>query len=172
MDLPENLLLQKVKVQYAYCDRKSKEVTTGIVKTKYKLAGNIIDSLKIYTFFIATKNELACQSRLTIEIQTKHWEELEPGHLSNPIGYIDITKFEPLTEQELLYKMRDKGNGFICVAKLCDNKFSELKDLRSKAHTSRSFIPIERTVLIKLALDDIVDFSQISDDLLKKLGLN
>ena len=69
-------------------------------------------------------------------------------------------------------KMKDRDNGFYCVARLCDSKFKELKDLRNKAHMSRSFVPIEKTVLIKLSLEDIVDLSQISDGILKKLGLN
>jgi len=172
MHLPDFFLLSKIKAQYAYCDKKSKELATGAVKPKYKLAGNIIDPLKIYTFFVATKNRFACQQKLTIEVQKQHWEQLRPGNLNNPVGYIDITKFEALTAQELLNKIKDRDNGFPMIAMLCDIKFQELKNLRSRAHMSNSFMTLESTVLIKFALDDVVDLSQISDDLIKRLGLN
>lgn len=172
MFLPDFILLRKIKVQHVYCDRKSLENFTGITKTKYKLAGNVITSLKIYTFFVATTNELACQRALTVQIQNTDWEQAVPGHLQSPISYIDITKVTPITEQELLNKIKDKTNGFPWIAKLCDTKFQELKALRNKAHTSRHTLPLEKTALVRVALDDVVDLTQLSQDVIDRLGLN
>jgi hypothetical protein len=169
MFLPDSFLIQKIKIQHAYCDRASKENSTGVVKTKYKLAGNLVP-LQIYTFFVATKNRFACKPGSFIEVKKQDWDQLSAGHLREPIGYLDINKIEPLTEQELLAKIKDKNNGFNCVAKLSDAKFQELKALRSRAHMNQQ--PIEKTALINIALADVVDLNLYSQDVIDKLGLN
>jgi len=169
MFLPDWFLIKKIKIQHAYCDRTSKEISTGVIKTKYKLAGNLVP-LQIYTFFIATKNKSACKTGSFIEVEQKDWEQLSTGHLREPVGYIDINKIEPLTEQELLVKIKDKNNGFNCVARLCDIKFQELKTLRCRAHIDQQ--SIEKTALIQIALSEVVDLNQYSQDVIDKLGLN
>lgn len=171
MFLPDGLLLSKIAIQNVYCDRSSLEKKTGKVKPKYKIAGNVLPSLKIYTFFVGTSNSDACEQALTVVVEQKDWEGLITGHLSAPKGYFDIKKIEAFNDKDLLAKMRDGSNGFPSVARLCDAKFQELKQLGVKAHQSHSFVSTEKLALIKAALEDVVDTSSISDEVIRKLGL-
>ncbi len=170
MFLPDKLLLSKIQTQNVYCDKDSLEKTTSVIKHKYKIAGNILSPLNIYAFFITTTNKDACQKSLTVTIESKHWESRLAGYLNEAYTYVDIRKIELLTDLELLKKMRDSTNGFPCVARLCDIKYRDMQNLRNHAHTSKSYLPLEKTTLIKMALDEIVDTSHIADDILKKLG--
>lgn len=170
MILPDKLLLSKIQTQNVYCDKDSTEKTTNVIKNKYKIAGNILSPLNIYAFFITTTNASACQKSLTVTIEPKHWESKLSGYLNAAYTYVDIRKIEPLSDQELLQKIKDASNGFPCVARLCDTKYQEMQNLRDRAHISHSYLPLEKTALIKIALEDIVDTSQITDDILKKLG--
>jgi hypothetical protein len=169
MELPDKFLLKKVRAQGVYCDRQSKEVATKIIKPKYKVAGNQL--LNIFTFFVATKNKGACQRGFTIEVQRKHWEQLQQGHLSSPFGYIDITKLESFTDQEIISKMKDRRNGFPCVARLCDEKYQELRQLRQNPRLGSALRTTEKMALATMALDDVVDMTKFHKDLLVKLGL-
>ncbi|MCK5416040.1 hypothetical protein KAI92_01280 [Candidatus Parcubacteria bacterium] len=172
LPLPDNLLLSRISNQNVYCDKKSLERSTGITKPKYKLAGNILKPLEVYAFFIATKNKNACNGHTTIKIQQKHWENKCSGHLASSMGYIDLHKVETMSGDEICQKMRDRQNGFPFSAKLCDTKYEELKKLKSKVHISRGNISTEKIALAGLAIKEVVDFSSVSDNILKNLGLD
>lgn len=154
----------KIAPQHAYCDEKSKEISTSEIKRKYKLAGNAIDSLGIYTFFILTSKFEACQNFLTICIEEQHWENRDRKYLRE-ISYLDIKRVESLDKLELLRKIDDQDNGFKLVAKLCDNKFNELKDIVNRVQRVSGNISSDTRTLIAQALFEDVN------EVLAKLGL-
>lgn len=173
MEMPESLILRKIINQNVYCDERSEERhITGVLKRKYKLAGNIIKLLEVYAFFVITKERTSCNRYTTIEVEQKHWENKVSKYLNEPKSYIDLHKVEALSSDELCKKIRDNMNQFLIVARLCDDKYSELKDLRCNIHKCGGFVTTEKIALANLAIQDIVDMSSISDTILEKLGLD
>lgn len=162
--LSDSVILTSLITQYGYKDKKSFEPSTGRIKTKYKLAGNIVATLGIYTFFVMTSQKQACESVVTLEINENDWEQRSG---IQGTGYLDIKKIEALNKDELLIKKRDSQNGFQCVGRLCDVKYNELKSLSAKTHMTRVPLTIEKQSLIKQALDD----AGISTDIIQRLGL-
>jgi len=172
MLLPDDIILKKIVNQNVFYDRASLEKSTKKIKKKYKLAGNILKPLEVYTFFVITKNESACNRSTTIEVEQQHWENKKQYHLNESKSYIDLQKVETLSGVELCQKTRDKINGFLIAARLCDDKYNELKSLKDNVRKCNSYTSTEKIVLVKLAIQDIIDFSQISDQILQKLGLD
>lgn len=129
---PSNtLLLNKIAKKNLYYDKRSRELTTNIVKPKYKLAGNSI--LDEYFFNILTTTLSACKAEFTLTINQTDWENKRNGrYLNEPVSYCDLTKYELLNKLDLLKKMEDRHNKFRCVAKLADAKYEQLQNLQSK----------------------------------------
>ena len=157
--------LMKISPQFAYCDEKSKEAHTEVLKRKYKVAGNVINSLGIYTFFVLTSKIESCQKFLTVCIEECHWENRNYRYLHGN-SYLDVKKIESLSKDDLIEKIDDPGNKFVLVAKLCDQKYDELREMIGKLQRSSSFISEDTKKLIAYALSD--DISGV----LAKLGLN
>ncbi|MFA6096857.1 MAG: hypothetical protein WC788_04485 [Candidatus Paceibacterota bacterium] len=166
MDLPEKLLLSKIKTRNVFLDRKSKEKTTIVVKPKYKLSSSSI--LDIYIFFVLTSKEITCKKYYTLTVRKEEWEEKNSCYL-NGCSYIDITNIESFSKEELLIKIKDKFNGFPYVAKISDKKFSELKLLQNNINKGYNYSGIseETKDLINIALAE----ANIANETLKKLGL-
>lgn len=162
--LSDDLILASFITQHGYKDKRSFEPSTGRVKTKYKLAGNIVATLGIYTFFVMTSQKQACESVVTLEINENDWEQRNG---IRGTGYLDIKKIEALNREEVLSKKKDSQNGFRCIGRLCDTKYNELKSLSARTHMTRIPLAIEKQSLIKQALDD----AGISTDIIQKLGL-
>ncbi len=171
MFISDELLLSKIEAQNAYCDKKSKESVTGVVKRKYKLAGNGLRELGVYTFFVSTTNLSACKKRLTIEVEKNHWENLTEGYFKKDVAYIDVTKIEVLRSGELLEKIKDENNKFPHVGKLCDIKYQELRLLRARA-VSDERTHKEKKETIQIALSDAISEDFISESWLENFGLN
>lgn len=171
MLLPDGFLLRKIINQHLYLDKLSHEASTNVTKRKYKLAGNIISDLKIYSFFDITSNQLACNQMLTVTVELSDWENLVSYHTLKSIGYIDISKFEILSSNDIVSKMRDCNNGFECHASLCDTKYFQLRSLRTKIGMVTKFISAKKQMLIRIALDEVVDTSKMADDLIQELGI-
>ncbi|MFH1227885.1 MAG: hypothetical protein V1701_08270 [Planctomycetota bacterium] len=168
LQLPDNALLLGVQTKHAYFDRKSLEESTGIIKCKYKLCGNILPALEFFTFFILTTNRDACQKYLTLTIQQADWENRDNNHLRDQCSYLDIKNVEALNKDNLLSKIKDTSNRFAVVAKLCDNKFKKLQQLQDRIHSSRHPVPPKKIELIEKALTDAKEPEKV----IKKLGLN
>jgi len=127
MRLNDDILLRKIKKAHTYFDKRSKEKATGLINEKYKLSGNVL--LEIYTFFVLTTDKDACKRLLTLCIHQEDWEQKNPNYLNDEYSYCDITKYDVLNKDIILKKMRDRRNGFIFVAKLCNSKFKKLEKL-------------------------------------------
>lgn len=164
MELPANVLLLKINPKSLYLDKKSKELSTGKIKRKYKLAGNMI--LDEYFFNFLTRQSSACIRRFTLCIEPKDWEnETTESRLGGQNSYCDVSKFELINKNDLLAKIRDKGNGFPFIARLCEEKVNELQVLRNEigkcafiSSETRNLIqkgisPMVKEALIKLGLD-------------------
>ncbi len=169
--LPGKLRLKTVEPQKIFCDEFSEEKITRVKKRKYKLAANcILAKINVYTFFITTTNVFAC-SQHRIEVRTHHLENKSPQYLNEHSTYIDARDVEFLTEKELIGKMDDPRNLFLLVARLCDEKYEELKKLKDEVHKG-GFISTEKIALVREALSDVSNPANVCDEMLIKLGLN
>lgn len=166
MNVKDAFLLLAIKEKQAYLDRKSKEQHTNIVKPKYKINSNAIPSLGEYFFLVLTKSSSSCKPEFTLIVKKEDWEnKINKTHLAEPFSYCDLRKhYELLNESELLYKIRDSGNGFRYIAKLSDSKFSELKCLKVRIDAS-SDVSEGTKELINRGIPDIVE------NILSNLGI-
>jgi hypothetical protein len=163
VDLPNSLHLSKITKKHLYFDKKSKESTTEKINKKYKLAGNSV--LGQYFFNILTKSLAACKPGLTLCIKRTDWENKIKGpYLTKPASYCDLTKYEWLDESVLLKKIKDRQNGFPCIAKLCEAKYKELQKLR-KRMGKYPHITKETRNIVKRGLTDNIDNLIIKLDL-------
>lgn len=163
--LPDGVLLQKIITRNIHFDIKSLEVTTNIIKPKYKLTGNILTDIGIYCFFILTKNKYTCRQDLLLCILQKDLLDKKKGHLKEKYSYTDITKYEILDKEEILSKIKDDKNGFECVAKLRAKKYKILKWHCYKAKKTKRKPSRKDILLIDLAL------MKVTEEKLKKLQL-
>jgi hypothetical protein len=164
MDLPPKLLLSVIIPRNAYLDKKSKEQSTGETNPKYKLAGNAI--LDHFFFNILTKRKSACIGRLTLCIENQDWEDKAKGSLLGRVqSYCDLTKYELLSKNDLIQKMKDRLNGFPYAAKLSKTKCGELDQLQERLQEDFA-IPQDKKNIINSGVALIVK------DVLKKLQLD
>jgi len=150
-------LCQRVKPRNIHKDEKSLENTTGKIKRKFKLTGKPLTALGQFIFFILTRNPEVYHKSLTIRVEKDEWENKNPKY-QNSLGetsYIDITRFEILTKNELISKIFDKYNGFKYIAKLPANKFIELDNKRySNNRSLKKLVSSEIEKILKEALHD------------------
>lgn len=160
MMLPDALIIrEKTEKQRVFSDEKSKEEFTGIVKRKYKLsAGEIFPDVFIY--FLTFSKNYALKKNLTIDISLCHWEDKDDKYLKCDKSYIEITKYETLGRNDLLFKTRDTTNQFLCVARLCDEKFNELLKLVENNNVRDMDLRKKISYLDGLLDKDIEDFTE------------
>ncbi|HNV97467.1 MAG TPA: hypothetical protein PKL13_04170 [bacterium] len=151
--LPDSILLKTIQKQNAYFHKNSKEQTTGVIKSKYKLAGNILQDFRVYIFFILTSHSSSCDKRTTLKIKKCDWENRKQKHLGG-VGYLDVKKVETLDEKEIITKL--KANEFYCVARLSDDKFIQLNDLCKKARCQTS-TPDKNRSILQIAVSDKIE---------------
>jgi hypothetical protein len=164
MELPDEVILGKIKKNCAYFDKKSKEKSTNIVKPKYKLAGNPI--LDHRFFLVITKSYFSCLGVCTLKIKKDDWEEKIDGpYLMERFSYCDLTKHDLLSNNDLLNKSKDAANGFYYIAKLCDRCRRKLQKLQARTQKI-SFVTKEVRTVIQQGISEVVDEAII------KLGLN
>jgi len=132
MKISNNFYLNSIKKKNAYNDKKSVDPNTKKLKKKYKLAGNPIEDFKIYSFFILNSRDDACIEDLTLCIKREDWEERNKKDLKNEESFIDISKCETLSKEDLIQKIKDKRNKFEWAAKLKNRKYRELTNLLPK----------------------------------------
>ncbi|MEO5499215.1 MAG: hypothetical protein ABIR46_01820 [Candidatus Saccharimonadales bacterium] len=140
-------------------------MSTGVLKKKYKLAARPFTELEIYPFFVMTSSLSACESRVTITVEERHWENRK--YISGT-GYLDIKRIEPLSKEELLSKITDTRNRFKCIGRLKDSKYAELQSLRPLVGQTRRALSSADQKLIADALSD----ASISDSIVESLGLD
>ena len=175
MDLPNELHLSKISHRCLYCDKKSVEPGTGVIKKKYKLAsvpGDIVThQLNVYRFFIGTSQKEACQKDLTLVVMPEHWEHIDilyESVLANTTGYYDLRRVEVMSKDELLLKLKEKPISFQYAAKLRTEHFDQLRSLSPKLYRSHKALSKEKIDNILGALfQDNEDINKI----LSLLGL-
>ncbi len=141
LNLPNNIILQKILKQHLYYDKKSKDPYINRIKPKFKLAGNCI--LSDYFFHLPTTRKGACKQSCTIALYLSDWENVASefeSQLRNAC-YCDLTKYEIVSHVGLVEKIKDRNNGFRYVSRLCDLKYKKLlkleKNLHKNPHISR-----------------------------------
>lgn len=135
MEVPDEFYLYSIKESNAYQDKKSIEKATRKKGRKFKLACKPLLILETYSFLLIHSNDSACIKDLTLCVRRGDWEKRNPKHLHRlqyARSFIDINKCEVLTKEILLKKIKDRKNKFDYIAKLCNTKYRELKDLAIK----------------------------------------
>lgn len=168
MELPANDPLNKITKSCVYRDEKSLEEYTGIIKRKYKLAGNpaLGHYLGQYSFHVLTTTIGATRINITLVINRGDWENRADGRfLQEDVSYCDLRKHEFIRREILLKKIKDRENGFEYVAKLCALKCEELLLLNARMQEDR-YVSQEIKEIVGITLSD-----DIPDEILLKLGL-
>lgn len=112
---------------YVYLDQKSEEKSTKKTNPKYKVYIKKHPIFKeVLIFFILTSQNHYPNKKTIISIQSSEWEQHTCAKL-NKTSYIDIIKPSHLNSTEIETKYNDQNNGFVCVAKLPDNRFQEMQ---------------------------------------------
>jgi hypothetical protein len=162
-----DVICRHVKPKNVHRDEKSQEATTGVVKRKYKLAGNPLKDLDQFVFYIMTSSPSACHRDTSIRVDETEWINRNtkfPAALQG-VGYIDLTKHEVLTSGEVGYKIIDPKNRFQRMAELPETRYRELKNGLAHIKKLRKATAPEVTRLLVRSLEPL------SSDLARDLGV-
>lgn len=168
MPLPKSVALARLSRQHLYRDEKSVEDFTGLCKRKYKLYINRLFSstLDVHAFLVSTTRESACQRSLTVKMQAGDWIDCDHGFVQ-VASYFDIKKVDVLSGDDIAYKMNDAQNNFLCVAKMPNDKFDALLEIKEKKLITSNRVSSETRAVIDSAIEE----SNIADEVLQKMGL-
>lgn len=155
MKVPDKIILKKIIRKNLYYDKKSKNPHLDTTKPKYKLAGNCL--LENYFFHILTRTKDACKKSCSVSFIPSDWEEISENFKRRlTICYCDLTKYEILSEELLLEKIKDADNGFNYVSRVSESKFIEIQT-RGKKITSNPHISPATKKIIKAGISDSID---------------
>lgn len=157
-----------VKARNVHLDKKSFEQSTGIIKSKYKLAGHPIKDLDQFIFFILSSNSDAYHKVVLVKICDNEWINRNPNLSTKLRGEscIDITRHEILSSRIVGLKLTDKKNGFKYVAELPEGKFEKLQKKMVRLKYLKKPVATETKRLIAKTLQ------VTAPDIMKKLGIN
>lgn len=156
---------------YSFIDEKSRYFddhtqTWSLEKPKYKLLIGRLPYIDETIFFIEqTSKEDRCKENLYIQVAADEWEHKAPTpqhrHVSylNQTSYIDIRNLVPENINDLFDKYSKKPAEFAMVAKLPDNKKTELSDCFTKL-PKYNLAPADQKnvkILASLLPDDFID---------------
>lgn len=166
MDLSE-LIINEIKEADVYYDRKSKDPNLNRPRKKYKVFFGKIKDIDIFIFYVFNTSKDVCKKRYRLCVLRSDLIERNPCYLKNECSYIDASKPDILSKDELKIKINDRYNRFKKVAILCKAKFSKLIKLAKKS-TSQIF-GSER-IKRKLDLVEVV-LKETSDEVIKKFDI-
>jgi hypothetical protein len=166
MKLPKNLALQTVQRKNVHHDKKSSEVSTGVTKAKYKLAGTVIPGDEGVLFWIFTSSTSSYPRDKTIQLQSSDYAWCKHQTLMKKQSYVCIDRYDYLHTDVVYQKMNDANNGFKCVAQITDSAFNKLTTLRPKIKLTNNKTLEDLQKIIK-ATAEAEDYDQI----LKNMGL-
>lgn len=165
MEIPDNLVLERIKGGHAYFDIKSRESHYPYKeKRKYKLSHNVIHEFESYAFIVLTSNPDSCKKSVTLMINQSDWEDREDGFL-NGMSCCDVSKCDIINKQDLLIKIKDRNNTFRRVARLANEKFSLVCSLCREA-ISKKFVSEETKSILEPCLDKAIF------EIMHKLGID
>lgn len=127
----------------------------------------MLPAIGIYFFCVLTTNKDACDSLMRLTVSQMDWEDKDSKHLNRQFSYIDIKKTEVLQKTDLLFKIKDRGNKFVFVARIARARFEELKLLKCNVEKSSRFISERKRNVIDIAFAE----ANIPDEVLTRLGL-
>jgi hypothetical protein len=163
---PDCDLAPFIEIRKAYHDRKSFEKSTNRTKKKFKLAGDSVAELGVFTFFLIFGEIAALKKALTLTIKREDWEDRVSNELNHDESYVDISQVESLTREEIQIKRDDPENGFAPIATLRNRKFLDLKRLTKKLRNP------EVAYRVSKETKRLICYAFATEkDLMKKLGL-
>ena len=164
---------------HVYCDERSIESGTKVIKRKYKIFCNPIDAWDQYAFVITFGQKESTNENHTFIVKESDWEykvnqfEGRKPYLHGD-SYCDVSKIDILTSDQIFYKIREKDNQFLCIAKLCGHHQKEIE-----AHCVNYYEKIRFKTFpayidkVKVHMGAITQLSEnVSWEALKKLGLD
>ena len=161
-----------IQLQFVYYDKKSTDphISHATPKPKGKLAGVII--AEVYSFFELTSVRSRINERHRVDIEQEHLENLQFGYLTGDEGCIKLIEPEYLSVEEIDKKIADRRNGFKNIARLCDEKWSEVqRKCRSEdfRRTPRAITRRQQAEIVRLTTDP--DYED-AEWIIEQLGLD
>ncbi len=152
MDLAA-IRIGRIKKSDIHCDIKSFEDDTNRTRKKYKVfSSRIFESL---IFFKFTTELSSCDYPCTLFVKKRDFKRKKSEHLNAEISYVDASKPDILSVENIAKKINDVENRFEHVANLRRKKFKNLIYLL-KISKKRSWrYSSNRTNLIDVALDSL-----------------
>lgn len=168
MQLPKQLVVQGIVARNIHLDVHSAEKGTGVIKPKYKLAGNRFPTGGIL-FWVHTSKPVDAEER-TIKLEhPQHYDECNSNALKTAPSYVCISKTDYLTDDEIFSKYSNSANGFKKVAVVKEETFKCLVAMRSKLRLSAN--PNSLKLITAIATATVGSDENI-DDVLKSMGLS
>ncbi|MDR0591057.1 MAG: hypothetical protein LBG75_00600 [Candidatus Nomurabacteria bacterium] len=168
MPLPKNLFLQTVEERNVHLDVHSEEKRTGVIKPKYKLAGNRLPVGGVL-FWVSTSANYGYPSHKSVRFEhPTDYDTCSAQPLRDGPSYFCIDKTDYLSDDEMYDKYKNGANGFKKVARIKNASFRQLVNLRSKIRLASNPSSLEHMTNIVLAT---VGSDENANDILKSMGL-
>ena len=170
MEMPDDALLECMRLRRAFLDRKSEEFGNSRSKPKYKLLTQktALSELGIFIFHILTTTKGSYIKEKTIDIYISDWEYREGVHLSEPCSKLCSQKIDVMNREKLLSKIKDSDNGFPHKGTLSQIKFDEVV---SFIKTDFESVDSRTDFVVRDIIISIFDKKEIAKDVLTKFGL-
>lgn len=125
MNLPQPLFIQTIEARNIHLDVHSHEKSTGVVKPKYKLAGNRFPGGGIL-FWVSTHKSNVYSVHKTVKYTYPNdYEECTAKPLKNTPTYLSIDHIDYLSDNEIYTKYSNADNGFRKVGKIKVDAFKK-----------------------------------------------
>lgn len=168
MQIPSEIILQTIEVRNIHLDVHSHEKGTGVVKRKYKLAGNRFPGGGVL-FWVSTHKEYVYPKDKRVKyIYPDHYEECTSNALRSSPTYLSIDHVDYLSEDEICNKYRNTANGFKKVGKIKVDAFKKLTGLTTKLRLTPNPNSLQQMINITRAT---VGSEENVDDILRSMGL-
>lgn len=169
MFLPKEIAVKAVVRRNVHYDRKSKELSTGIIKAKYKLAGTVIPGDEGILFWIFTSKPGRYPADKTVELTRNDykWCKVRHNTLTRRTSFVCIERYDYMHIDDIYTKMCDDSNKFHHVAQIKESAFKKLVDLRPKLQLKAGRTVTELQQIIKAT----VDKDETYESILSSMGL-
>lgn len=168
MNLPQSLFIQTIEARNIHLDVHSHEKGTGVVKRKYKLAGNRFPGGGML-FWVSTHKSNVYSIHKTVKYTyPDDYEECTAKPLKDTPAYLSIDHIDYLSDDEIYTKYSNPDNGFKKVGKIKVDAFKKLTSLTTKLKLTPDPNSLQQMINITRAT---VGSEENVDDILKSMGL-
>jgi hypothetical protein len=148
LDLSD-IAINRIKKADVHFDRKSYEQNTRRTNPKYKLFS--LRLLNSFMFFLFMSDKASCSVKFRVCVYQNDFISKKTGHLENKFSYIDASKPDILSKNQIVQKINDPKNRFENIGKMKNRKIRTILYLLKKSNKHPTFSP-DRIEKIKTAL--------------------